>query len=130
MLKKRMISLGFIFGLMMNACFAAKTVNLTLGSGIDFHFNVNEAQVFTNTFPWVLNVECTLQCDDSVKNTLEFTVLKKNGSLNDMPVYLGDTMSIDVQSMDKFKISAVSGARVQLINKGNASVSAVCVITN
>ena len=130
MLKKRIIALGFIFGLLMNASFAAKNVNLTLGSGINFNFNVNESQVFTNTFPWTLNVECTIVCDDNVKNALEFIVLKKNGSLNDIPVYVGDTMTIDVHHQDKFRISAVTGARVQLSNKSEAPVSAICSITN
>jgi hypothetical protein len=130
MLKKRMISLGFILGLLINASFAAKNINLTLGSGIDFHFKANQSQVFTNTFPWVLNVECTLYCDDALHNALEFIVLKKNGSLNDMPVYVGDTMSMDIHPFDKFKISAVSGARVQLINKGEGEVTAICNITN
>jgi len=130
MFKKLMLGLSICFGLSINACFAAKNINLTMGSGIDFNFGVNESQVFTNTFPWVLNVECRLKCDDNVKNILEFTVLKKHGSLNDMPVTVGDTRTINVHHLDTFRISAVSGARVQLINKGEAAVSAICTITN
>lgn len=130
MFKKLMMGLGICLGLSVSACFAAKNINLTMGSGIDFKFGVNDSQIFTNTFPWVLNVECRLTCDDNVKNTLEFTVLKKHGSLNDLPVTVGDTRSIDVHNLDSFRISAVSGARVQLINKGQATVSAICTITN
>lgn len=130
MIRKMLISLSLILSIISQPSFATREIMLSMGSDIEFNFQANEAQVFTNAFPWLLNVSCTITCDDVVKNAMQVNVLKKNGSLNNMPLKAGDFMCLDVYNRDTFKISAVSGAKVQIKNIGQGPIKASCAITN
>ncbi len=129
MLKKCIVTLGLILATTAAPVFAAEEIFLTASpNSIDFSFAPNQAQVFTNAFPWVVKATCQITCDDNVYNQMQAKILKKNGTLNKMPLSIGDTMTLDIHNGDTFEISASSAAKVELKNTGVGHITASCFI--
>lgn len=129
MLKKFIVSLGLVLATTASPVFAAKVIYLTASpSSIDFSFDPDHAQVFTNAFPWVLKATCQITCDDSVFNQMQAKILKKSGTLNKMPLNMGDSMTLDIHNGDTFEMVANSGAKVEIKNTGEGHIKASCYV--
>jgi hypothetical protein len=131
MLKNIVLSVGVLIGTFSSPIFAANEIYLTQStSGVEFNFKKDESRVFTNAFPWLLKANCEISCDDSVHNSMQITILKKNGSLNNIPLVIGDSMCLDVHNNDTFNLIASSGAKVELKNNGEGPIKATCYISD
>lgn len=108
-----------------NASFATE-YTFSQASGYEFKLPPNEPQIFTNTFFWVVDAKCTI-ISDSENNPFSFTVLRKSGSLNGVPLSKGDAMELIVHPGDQLHITAASGGRIELVNYGVDTIKAVCV---
>lgn len=91
----------------------------------EFVLPSNEPQIFTNTFFWSVEAICTIISDAS-ENPFSFTVLRKSGTLNGVQLSKGDAMELIVHSGEQLHISAASGGRIELINRGETTFKASC----
>lgn len=130
MLKNIVLSVGLLIGSISTPVFAKEFYLTQSNAGVEFSFKKDESHVFTNAFPWLLKANCEITSDDNVKNSMQVTMLKKFGTLNDMPLTLGDSMSMDLHNKDKFSITAATGAKVELKNTGEGVIKATCYITD
>lgn len=132
MFNKLMLCTGLFLATLSSSVFAVQEVYLsaTSASGIDFNFAVNEAIVFTNTFPWVVKGSCQITCNDQLKNRMQATVLKKNGTLNDTPMEKGQQLCLDIHHQDFFTMTATPGAKVEIKNIGEGAIMVTCNIIN
>jgi len=97
----------------------------TQGVGIEYELPVNDPQVFSNIFFWTLKATCII-VSDTAANPISVKMLRKTGSVNDTPLTTGDSLGLIVQPGDKINITAVSGAKVELVNHGNKTIKASC----
>jgi hypothetical protein len=131
MFKKIMLSTSLLFAALTSSAQPVQEVYLTTSSsGIDFNFDVNQAIVFTNTFPWILKANCQITCNETVRNRMQATVLKKNGTLNNMPMEKGDQLCLDIYNQDMFSMTATTGAKVEIKNIGEGPIKVTCTIVN
>ncbi len=109
---------------------AFSTTNHLLSQGlvIEYELPVNDPQIFSNIFFWTLKATCTI-ISDTNENPISVKMLRKTGSINDTPLTTGDSMGLVVQPGDKLNITAVSGAKVELVNHGLKSIKASCSTT-
>jgi hypothetical protein len=130
MLRKFIVSLGLLTSaIAMPALAAPKEVYLSMStSGIDFYFQPDKSQVFTNVFAWTLKASCQVVCDDSVSNRMQATILKKSGSLNKQTLNLGESMCLDIHNGDVFELVAPPGSKVEIKNIGESSIKANCSV--
>jgi hypothetical protein len=130
MLRKFIVSLGLLISaIAMPVLAAPKEVYLSMStSGIDFYFEPNQSQVFTNAFPWTLKATCQVVCDDSVMNSMQAKILKKSGILNDQTLNIGESMCLDIHNGDVFSLIAPSGSKVEIKNVGGSTIKANCFV--
>lgn len=89
----------------------------------------NEPQIYTNTMYWTIKSKCKI-ISESPKNPFSLTVLRKTGSLNGVKLSRGDSLDVIVNAGDSVFITADSGGRVELTNKGKETITARCENTN
>jgi hypothetical protein len=130
MLRKYIVSLGLLISAVTMPVLAApKEVYLTMStSGIDFYFEPNQSQVFTNLFPWTLKATCQVDCDDSVINSMQAKILKKSGILNNNFLIENQSMCLNIHDGDKFSLIAPSGSKVEIKNTGDSTIKANCFV--
>lgn len=87
----------------------------------------NEPHIIPNTFFWSIDLKCTILSNTEI-NPLSLEVLKKSGTLNGIPLSVGDKMAMDVRTGEQLYITAVSGASVEVTNQGESEVTANCVV--
>ena len=125
MLKKITFGL-FALGMCISSnLIAMQTYMLTAGLNVTYELEPNEPIELYNFAFWTINAVCSIETNDE-SDTISATVLKQTAILNGKDLSKGDTFNIDVHSGDKLKITAVSGAKVKLINQGNHTVTANC----
>jgi len=95
------------------------------GPSIDYELPINEPQLFTNIFMWIINVDCTIISKSSI-NTISVRALRKQGSVNDISLSPGDTMVVTVDAGEAMRLTAQPGARVELTNEGDEHITARC----
>lgn len=100
---------------------------LSHGLAYEFTFPSNEPQPFANTSFWTLDGTCTIK-SDLEDNPFSFTVLRKSGTLNGVPLSKGDSMSLVVHPGDKLHMTAASGGKIELVNNGPFTVKATCIM--
>lgn len=117
--------------LCMAVLFMAKTSLATTihplvqGVSVDYDLPSNDPQIFSNVFFWTVKASCTI-ITDMPESTILIKALSKTGSVNDIHLSAGQTVSIAVRNGDKFTISATSGAKVELTNQGEKNIVARC----
>lgn len=86
----------------------------------------NEPQLFTNTFFWAIEAKCTI-VSETASNPFSFTILRKSGSLNGIPLATGDKMDLNLSPGEQIHITAASGGRIELTNFGEKEIKAICI---
>ena len=114
-----------VVSLYTTSAFSTANHNFIQGLSVEYELPVNDPQVFSNIFFWTIKAVCTIVSETS-ENPLSVTMLRKNGLVNDLQLTQGDSMGLVVQPGDRLHITAVSGAKVELVNQGVKTVRASC----
>ena len=126
MIRKLGFTLLCSIGLLSSNICSAKEHMLSQAAVYEFSLPSNEPQVFTNSFFWTIESKCVISSDQE-DNPFSFTVLRKTGALNGIPLVKGDTVDLVVHPGEQLYISAASGGRVELTNRGSKLITASCV---
>ena len=112
-------------GALLSTNTSAMTHNIKPGVSIDYELPPGDPQIFANYWFWSVTATCSISGKDP-SNDIFAEVLNKKGSINGNAVSAGDTLMMTVRPGDKLVISADSGARVQLTNRGRNTIVAKC----
>ena len=107
--------------------FAAIEHVFTPGIAIEYEFFPNQPQVYANIFFWPISCTCRV-ISESESNFLLVKALRKSGSVNGLPLTVGDQTVLSAKPNDLFNISADSGAKVEVTNVGLVSFKASCTV--
>ncbi len=123
----RKIGYTLFCGCSLFATTAFSTTNhyFTQGFSIEYELPVNVPQTFSNGFFWTVKANCTI-ISDTNENPISVKMLRKTGSVNDTQLTTGELLGLVLQSGEKLSITAVPGAKVELINMGAKSIKASC----
>lgn len=124
----RTIILLFVCNFFATTAFAGTTHVLSQGIGLDYELPPQNPQVMVNFLFAPIKATCTI-VSDSLENPLEITMLKKSGVLNGSKLKQGESVEFLVQNGDVFVFTIESGAKVQLLNKGEEKIRANCSAT-
>jgi len=124
-MKKIKLALLCAASLLTTNAFSITNHEFSLGSSVQYELPPNDPQIFSNIFFWSIKAVCSV-VSEGPESVLFVTMLHKNGVFNDNKLPEGSSMSIVVQPHDKFFITAVSGAKVELVNQGNQTLLANC----
>jgi hypothetical protein len=103
----------------------AQDYMLTPGVGIEYELPPQQPQMFSNYLFWTVDAYCKIITED-VSNDLFIRAIVKKGKINDTVLIEGQTMLITVYPAERLKISADSGARVEVTNLGQHLVRVSC----
>ena len=92
---------------------------------VEYELLPNEPQLFTNYMFWAVEANCKIITEDS-SNLLYVVALAKKGKINDMPLVAGQSLQVTVYPEEYLKLSADSGAKVEITNYGDHTVKAIC----
>jgi hypothetical protein len=105
--------------------FATTEHILKLGLSADYEFPPNQPQIFSNIFFWSVNATCTVT-SDTPNHYMDIEMEKKTGAFNGKKLNQGDFTGAMTQPGDVLHITADSGARVKLTNRGSNTIKASC----
>lgn len=125
MIRKIGFTLLCASGLLTTNAFSVTYHNFTQGLAVEYELPANDPQVFSNIFFWKIKATCTI-ISDPPENPLSVKMLRKTGSVNQIPLSAGDSMGLVVQPGDKLNVTADSGAKVELLNLGPKTIRASC----
>ena len=126
--QKIMLIIICSMGLWMPSLEASTIHTMQLGSGYEFALPPNDPQIFKNPFLWDISAECVITSDIDAYPLL-VRVLRKKGTLNGKHLSTGDTVQLILHAKDKIRLTAVSGAEVELTNLSNEMVKADCAMS-
>ncbi len=99
--------------------------SLQQGVTLEYELPPHDPQLFVNYMFWSIEANCKITSED--ENVELFAeALAKKGKINDITLSAGQSMQANVQSGGSIKLSADSGAKVQITNLGNHLVRATC----
>lgn len=125
MLRKMGLTALFSACIFSSGAFSATEQLFSMASSYEFTLPPNAPQVFNNVFFWAINANCSITSSNE-SNLFSFTVLRKAGSLNSIPLSQGDAMVLVVHPGDVIHITAESGGRIELTNHGDSAIKATC----
>lgn len=120
----RTIVLLFVCYLFANNAFATTYV-IQQEIGLDYELPPQNPQVFINFMFTPVKATCTI-ISECMDNALEVTMLRRGGVLNGAKIAQGDVIELFLKDGDKFVFTVDSGAKIQLLNKGNELIRANC----
>ncbi|KTD30601.1 hypothetical protein [Legionella israelensis] len=103
----------------------AETHILVEGMTVEYDFPPNVPQTLTNSLFWTVKATCKIDTPDVIDELFALG-LKKKGTVNGIKLSENQTLALSVHSGDKLKISADSGASVQITNRGKSRLKATC----
>ena len=124
----RSVLKGLALFLIASSSVTASGVNpseIQLGSGVKYKLAPNDPQLISNQYLWTATADCTIKSKDN-NSFLSIKVTRKEGTLNGEKMVKGDSRTIKVSYGDKFNITAVSGAEVELLNAGKKEIITEC----
>lgn len=125
MLRNLGIGLFLVAATLSAPSYSMATHTLQTGITLDYDLPANDPQVFSNYMFWTVEATCTVSSSDN--NIILFAkVLAKKGKINDVEVATGNTIQMAMHSGESFKLSADSGAKVEITNLGTQNVHATC----
>ncbi len=125
MLRKIGIALLFVGGLLTTNAFSTTNYIFTQGMAVEFEFPVNDPQIFSNIFFWTLKASCAI-LGQIPETAVSVKMLRKTGSVNGTDLTAGDEIGILLHTGDMLNITAESGAKVELVNRGTQTIKASC----
>jgi hypothetical protein len=97
----------------------------TLGMAFPIELLPNEPQSFFNPLSFTIRLNCTLISQES-EIQLAFSILRKSGTINNVTVNAGDTITMSFMPNEQVELSALPGGKVELTNIGEEAVTASC----
>lgn len=85
----------------------------------------NTPLMITNILRWSINAECSL-VDQEAPADVTFKLLRKTGSLNEITLSRGESLSMTVKPEDVFAIVAEPGATVEITNESEEKIVVNC----
>lgn len=95
------------------------------GISVEYDFPPNQPQLFTNYMFWTIEANCKMITEDE-SDELYAIALAKRGKINDIPLSSGESIQVTIRNNDNLKVSADSGAKVEITNLGKHLVKASC----
>ncbi|MGL5742977.1 MAG: hypothetical protein ACRCXC_10805 [Legionella sp.] len=126
MLRKFGLGLLCIAASFSTSSYSMESHSLIQGTTFEVELPPNTAQLFVNYMFWTVETNCKIDTEDQ-SNNLYVEAMVKKGKVNDVPVSAGDKLTITVHQNDNLRISADSGAKVQITNLGEHKVKATCI---
>lgn len=120
--------LGMVVSL-STPCYSMMSHSLQKGITIEFDLPPHDPQLFINYMFWTVEANCKITAEDkNEENSIELfaEALAKKGKVNGIPLAAGQTMQLTLKSGDNLKLSADSGAKVQITNHNEHTVRATC----
>ncbi len=117
----------FLIGSVLFSTNAFATTNHVFAPGlaIEYELPTNDPQVFSNVLFWTIKATCTI-VSDSPESHISIKMIRKTGSVNDLPLNAEQPVELIVKQGDKLNITANSGAQVELINHSEQTIKASC----
>ncbi len=106
----------------------AMTFTLMPGSSIDYELPPQDPQILANSWFWAITATCNISGKDKNSKILA-EALSKSGKINNDPISAGDPPKLIIVHPapgDTVTVSADSGAKVKLTNKGRHPILARC----
>jgi len=104
---------------------AAATYQFQSGPPVEYSLEPNKPQEFANIFMWKAKATCKILTQES-QVPIAFTVLRKSGSVNNIKMSTGDSITLVFYPNQTVDITAESGGVVRLENLGTKTISASC----
>lgn len=95
------------------------------GVTMSYELPPNNPQEFSNFLFWTINAKCTVETPDE-QDILGVKLLKKNCEINGAPMHEGEQTQMCLRNRDVIYIMAPSGAKVELTNRGQSLIKAIC----
>lgn len=98
---------------------------LSQGLAVEYEFQPNNPQVFSNIFFWTIRASCTV-VSNTPDHLMAAKMLHKTGAVNGRALSSGDEIVIMSQPGDVLQITADPGSKVELTNRGTDIIRASC----
>lgn len=95
------------------------------GATVEYEFLPNQPLVLTNYMFWTIKANCRITTEDA-SNPLYVVGLAKKGEINNIPLAAGQSLHVTVYPTEILRLSADSGAKVEITNIGAHAVKATC----
>ncbi|CAM4499011.1 MAG: hypothetical protein LEGION0403_FIIPPAGN_01757 [Legionella sp.] len=92
---------------------------------VDYEFRPNQPLVLANYMFWTISANCMITTENS-SAPLNVVAIAKKGKINDIPLTAGESMQVPVFNGETLRLSADSGARVEITNLSQMTVKASC----
>ncbi|MBI2786679.1 MAG: hypothetical protein HYX60_10450 [Legionella longbeachae] len=125
MFRKFGLGLLFITATLSSEAYSMVTHKLLKGVSMEYDLPTNDPQVFTNFWWGPVVANCTITTEDK-SDALFIVALARKGKVNEIELSVGGSIQLEVHPGDKLKLSADSGAKVEITNFGEHTVKAVC----
>ncbi|KTC90601.1 hypothetical protein OQJ18_00855 [Fluoribacter dumoffii] len=123
MLRKVGLGLLWFAASLSTSAYAAES--LLPKATLEYVLRSNVPEPVANFFMWPIEAECKIVSEDE-SNDILFEALAKKGKVNNVDLTAGQSLLIKVHPNEILKISADSGARVDITNFGPHTVRAIC----
>lgn len=125
MIRKIGLMMLCLTALFTGNAFSAHRHLMTPNMSIDYEFPPNVAQVFSNFLFWTINAECVISAEAPVTK-VSARASKKSSTVNGMTLPKDETLYFEFKDKDILRISADSGAEVELVNLSTKTIRARC----
>ncbi|MBN9225827.1 MULTISPECIES: hypothetical protein [Legionella] len=125
MLRKLGLGLLCVAASLSTNAYSTESHLLQRGVTIEYELPSNDPQIFLNYLFWPVEANCKIATEDE-SDEFVVTALAKKGKVNDVSLSAGDSLRITVHPGENLKISAESGAKVEITNFGQHTVKAIC----
>ena len=102
---------------------AMSTYYFQTGIYVDYELPANEPLTFVNGFMWTIKASCKILSSEK-DNYVNFKVLRKEGSINNIKVSSGESIKLLFHPDDMVHIMAISGGKVELTNLSKVTITA------
>jgi hypothetical protein len=125
MLRKFGFGLLCIAASFSSSVYSMGTYALQLGTTLEYELPNNDPQQFINYMFWTVEADCQIATTDE-SNDLYVKALAKKGKVNNQVLKAGESLVVTVHNGDVLRLSADSGAKVEITNLGLHTVKATC----
>lgn len=125
MLRKIGLTLLCAAASLSTGTYATTSHTLQAGMTVEYDLPPNQPQLFINYMYWEIEANCKITSEDP-SNDLVATALAKKGKINGVTLSKGNSMRLTVRHGEVIKLSAESGAKVEITNEGKHTIKATC----